>query len=54
MMERLWAVLDTSNSELSDNLVFSIAVDKYNNKWISTYRGGINIYNEDGIQNILK
>ncbi|MBI9070423.1 MAG: hypothetical protein JEY94_02430 [Melioribacteraceae bacterium] len=46
-----WSILNKSNSELEDDLVFSVYVDKYDNKWISTYFSGLYIYNEDDIKN---
>jgi ligand-binding sensor domain-containing protein len=45
-----WTLWDKSNSPLKDNLIFNIYVDSKNNKWFSTYFGGLSIYNEDGIK----
>ncbi len=45
-----WILFNKSNSELKDNMIFSIYVDNKNNKWFSTYKGGISIYNEDGVK----
>lgn len=43
-------LLNKSNSPLKDDYIFNIFVDSKNNKWISTYFGGISVYNEDGVE----
>ncbi|MFW5879911.1 MAG: hypothetical protein ACOCUV_03715 [bacterium] len=37
------------NSELPSNSVVDIAIDKYNNKWIATYSGGLTKLTTDGV-----
>ncbi|MGE5430174.1 MAG: two-component regulator propeller domain-containing protein [Syntrophomonadaceae bacterium] len=44
-----WSAFDSLNSPVKDTCVVSLAVDKYNNKWIGTYTKGLYIYNENGI-----
>jgi ligand-binding sensor domain-containing protein len=44
-----WILWNKSNSELKDDFIFNVFVDSKNNKWISTYFGGVSIFNEDGI-----
>jgi len=44
-----WAVYNTSNSGLPDNLVNSIAIDGNGTKWIGTWGGGLAAFNENGI-----
>lgn len=38
------------NSPIKDDYIFNLFVDSKNNKWISTYFGGISIYNENGVE----
>lgn len=38
------------NSPIKDDFIFNLFVDSKNNKWISTYFGGISIYNENGVE----
>lgn len=42
-------IWNKSNSPVKDDFIFNIFVDSKNNKWISTYFGGISVYNEDGV-----
>lgn len=44
-----WTIYDTANSGLADKYIRSIAVDKHGNKWIGTYRGGLSVFNENGV-----
>lgn len=46
----IWEHWNKKNSPLKDDLVFNIFSDSKNNKWISTYFGGIFIYNEKGVK----
>jgi ligand-binding sensor domain-containing protein len=45
----VWTVYNKSNSELTDDYTFWITVDKYDNKWIGTLKGGLSIFNENGV-----
>jgi ligand-binding sensor domain-containing protein len=36
-----WIIYNTSNSGLPDNIVPSISIDQFNNKWIGTVYGGV-------------
>lgn len=38
------------NSELPDNLIYSVTIDENNNKWLGSYFGGIIVFNEDGVK----
>lgn len=42
-----WKTFNKKNSGLSDNMIFSVFIDKRNNKWFSTYNQGICVYNEE-------
>ncbi len=46
-----WAILDSSNSELPDNHVYSVAFDMYDNKWICT-ESGLSAYNANGVLSV--
>lgn len=43
----------TSGFELPNNTITDINFDFYNNAWISTFGGGISIFDENGIINLL-
>ncbi|MGE5621249.1 MAG: T9SS type A sorting domain-containing protein, partial [archaeon] len=43
-----WITYNTSNSGLLHNVVYSIAIDKYNNKWVCT-KLGLSVFNENGV-----
>ncbi|MEO5673074.1 MAG: T9SS type A sorting domain-containing protein [Chitinophagales bacterium] len=47
--DSLYTVYNTANSGLSSNLVSSIAIDPWNNKWICTYDGGLSAFREGGL-----
>ncbi|RJP67054.1 MAG: T9SS C-terminal target domain-containing protein [Ignavibacteriales bacterium] len=44
-----WKVFNRGNSELPDDWVYTLAIDKYGNKWIGTISGGLTVYKENGI-----
>ncbi|RJP64835.1 MAG: T9SS C-terminal target domain-containing protein [Ignavibacteriales bacterium] len=46
-----WAIFNTDNSGLPDNYIYSIAIDKDNNKWIGTSEG-LSVFNEGGIVSV--
>lgn len=41
-----WKVFNKGNSDLPDDWVYTLAMDKYGNKWIGTISGGIAVYKE--------
>lgn len=43
-----WMQITKSSGMLSSNFVRSIYIDNYNNKWFSTYGGGICVYRSNG------
>src|SRR4030065_101968 len=45
-----WTVFAKSNSELTDDYTFWITVDNFGNKWIGTIKGGLNVFNENGVR----
>ena len=53
MYDTNWVSFSTSNSDLPNDHVRCISIDKYNNKWIGTsnweYSGGLAVYNEGGV-----
>jgi ligand-binding sensor domain-containing protein len=46
----IFTFFDKDNSELPDNLIYSVTIDENNNKWLGSYFGGIIIFNEDGVK----
>ncbi len=44
-----WKVFNKGNSALPDDWVYTLAIDKYGNKWIGTISGGLAVYKENGI-----
>ena len=47
-----WNVYTTSNSGLPDNYINSIAIDVSGNKWIGTAKGGLAVYNGEGLVSV--
>lgn len=44
----------TTHSGLSNNLILNISPDSYGQLWLTTYGGGLNIFNETGFQNYTR
>ncbi|OGU57865.1 MAG: hypothetical protein A2X64_10240 [Ignavibacteria bacterium GWF2_33_9] len=44
-----WTGIDTLNSPLPNDNVYSLAIDNYGNKWIGTYGGGLAVYRKGGV-----
>ncbi|MBU2493999.1 MAG: T9SS type A sorting domain-containing protein [Bacteroidetes bacterium] len=49
-----WTEFKTNNSELPDDFVSDVAIDKNGNKWITTISGGLAVFNEGGITSVEK
>jgi ligand-binding sensor domain-containing protein len=52
-----WTSFLTNETPLPKGTIYSIVIDKYDNKWIGTYGGGLAVYREGGVvgvKDILK
>lgn len=47
---KTWTYYNKENSKFPVDLLFSIHVDDYNNKWVGNYSGGLIIFNEAGVK----
>ena len=45
-----WTNYNEDNSGLTDNYILSITIDNYDNIWIGTEKGGVCVFNENGIK----